>query len=91
MKTIVYIDHLGHAGGKYELFCSINKIVEETIEEVSIAPIDITQKVIEVKCAINNVAEISNFSDGVIVADTIENAKEVLSCRNNSKKVLYPM
>jgi len=89
MKTIVYLDHPGHDGGKYELFRSINKVIEETLEEVSIAPIDITHKVIDLQCAINNVAEISNFSDGVIIADTIENAEEILSCKNNSLKVLY--
>lgn len=89
MKTIVYLNHIGHAGGNYELFKSINRIVDETIHDVSIAPIDITKTVIDIRCAINNVSEISNFNNGVIVTDTIENAKEILSCKNNSLKVLY--
>lgn len=88
MKTMLCVDHLGYSAFNYEAFQSVNKMCEAG-EEVSITTVDITNKFIELKTAVYNVVETHSFLNGILVASTIRNAKRVLACSNNSKKVLY--
>lgn len=88
MKTMICVDHLGYCGFNYEAFNEINKRVAD-LEEISVATIDITNKFVEIKTAIYNLVEAHSFSNGVLIASSIRNAKRVLSCANTSKKVLY--
>lgn len=88
MKTMVCVDHLGYSGFNYEAFVSINSVVAD-LEEVSIATVDVTNKFIDIKTAVYNLTEMHSFSDGVLMASSLRNAKRVLACANNAKKVLY--
>lgn len=88
MKTMLCVDHLGYVGFNYEAFSEINSIALG-LEEVSIATVDVTNKFIDINTAIYQLTEMHSFSDGVLIASNLKNARRVLSCANNSKKVLY--
>ena len=89
MKTMVCVNNLGYEAFNYDLFNDVNKTVTSSLEEVSIVPADITNKVIQINTAISNLAEMSSFSNGLMLAGTIENAKRILSCANTCKKALF--
>jgi hypothetical protein len=89
MKTMICVSNLGYSQSNYELFRSINRVTEKSLEEVSVVPVDITNKVIELNTAVMNIGELTSFNDGVLVATTIENAQRILSCFTNTIKVLY--
>ena len=88
MKTMICVDHTGYCSFNYEAFQAVNKRCELG-EEVSIATVNMTNQFIQLKTAIYNIVEMHSFSNGVLIASTIRNAKRVLSCSNTSKKVLY--
>lgn len=89
MKTMFLLDHTGFSEQNYFIFKEINELVEDSIEEVSIAVNDVSTKVIELNTAINNIAEIGCFHDGILVATNILNANQILTAHGSSRKVLY--
>jgi hypothetical protein len=89
MKTMILLDHLGYSQANYELFRSINKLVEETLEEISVVPIDRTNKIIPLKTAATNIGSMSAFNGGLLVSTTIKNAERILACKTRTSKLLY--
>lgn len=89
MKTMILLNHLGFGEENYEIFRDVNKIASDTIEELSIAVNDVSTKVIEVNTAVTNVAEISCFQDGVLIATNLVNASQILNAHTSSTKLLY--
>lgn len=89
MKTMVCTNNLGYEAFNYSLFRNINDIVVSSLEEVSVVPVDITNKAVDIKAAIFNISEMSGFQDGLLLAATIDNAKRILSCANSCKKALF--
>lgn len=89
MRTMVCINNLGYESFNYALFKDINEIVSKSLEEISVVPTDITNKVMAVNTAVNNPTEMHSFQNGLLIASTIENAKRILSCANSCKKALY--
>jgi hypothetical protein len=43
----------------------------------------------KINTAIYNVAELGSFKNGILVASSILNAKKILECASNAKKILY--
>lgn len=89
MKTMLVTDHLGFCELHYQAFTDINKIVENASNEVSVSPINLSTKIMDVDTAIVNIAEIGSFYNGVLLCTNINQASEILSCSVNSRKVLY--
>lgn len=89
MKTMFCLDNLGYSQLNYELFTSINSVVEDSLDEVSVVPIDLTNKVVEINTAITNISQLTSFNNGALVATNIENAQRILACATNTIKVLY--
>ena len=89
MKTMILTDHLSFCDSNYSIFNKVNEIVKSSLEEVSIAPINISNKLMELDCAIMNMSEISSFYNGLLLATTIEQAYEIKSVKSNSQKCLY--
>lgn len=86
---MICVDNLAYSYANYELFSSINKIVDKSIEEISIVPLDVAAPFMKINTAIYNVAELGSFKNGVLVASSIFNAEKILECASNAKKVLY--
>jgi hypothetical protein len=89
MKTMICFDNMAYCHFNYEAVDSINKCVLDSNEEISIVALDSTVHFMDVNTAIYHAAELDSFNNGIIIAHTIKNCKEILSCSNNSKKLLY--
>lgn len=89
MKTMILLDHLGYCQANYELFGSINQLVENTLEEISIVPVDVTNKIMPLNTAVTNIGSMSAFNDGLLVSTNIRNAERILACKTNTVKLLY--
>ena len=89
MKTMILLNHLGFGEENYEILSDVNKIASDTIEEVSVAINDVSTKVIEVNTAVTNIAEISCFQNGVLIATNLVNAAQILTAHTSSAKLLY--
>jgi len=89
MKSMICTDHLAYSCANYELFDSVNNIVENSITEVSIVPLDISSKVMPINTAIHTVVEMGSFKNGLLICSSIKNADIILGCANNSRKILY--
>lgn len=87
MKFMFVVDHLAYNQSNYAIFNEINRMSSDV--NAAIVPLNASNKMMDVNAAIMNVSEISEFSDGVMIATTIEQAAEILSAANNSIKVLY--
>ena len=87
MKFMFVVDHLAYTESNYAIFNEINRLSDKI--NASIVPLNASNKMMDVNAAIMNTSEISEFSNGVIVATTIEQGAEILSAINNSIKVLY--
>lgn len=85
MKFMIVTDHTAYSQSNYEIFNEVNRLNTNC----SIVPFNVTNKCMNLNAPILNVSEISPFSDGVLIATTIEQAGEILSAVNNSRKVLY--
>jgi len=89
MKTMFLLDHTGFSEQNYVIFNQINKIVVDSLEEISVAVNDVSSKIVELSTAIVNVAEIGCFQNGVLVTTNIINANQALSAHASSRKILY--
>jgi len=89
MKTMFCIENLGFSQKNYELFLQINKIVEKSIEEISICPLNITNKATHVNTAVYNIGELSTYKDGLLIVTRIKDVEKIKSIATNSIKVLY--
>jgi len=89
MKTMIVTEHLGFSELNYSIFSNVNKIVSSSLKEVSIVPMDVSNKMMQILTAVMNVSEMSSFSDGVVIAANIDHAKEIASLVTNSRKLLY--
>lgn len=89
MKTMILLDHLGFSEQHYDIIKDINALVIDSIDEVSIVVNDISSKVIEVNTAVNNIAEMGSFQDGILMCTNIINADHILSINTSSRKILY--
>lgn len=89
MKTMICTDSLGYSQENYEAFSNINDVVDRSLEEVSVVPVDVSNECIKLKTAVHNMVELGSFNDGALIAMNIRNAKRILNCPNNSTKVLY--
>ena len=88
MKTMIFLDNIGFCGFNYDAINEANRHTE-SLEEICFATKDITNKLIPINTAVYLTTEATSFQNGVLIAHTIENAREILSCVNSSKKVLY--
>lgn len=89
MRTIILTDNLGFSESNYEIFVELNKIINNTPYEVAISYFDLSNTLIPLDVPVVNVAELSSFSNGLMVATTVKGAAEILSCVNNSRKLLF--
>lgn len=89
MKTMIVLDNLTFHEKHYDILTEVNRVCESTTEDVCLSVMNVSSKVVETKCAVMNVSEISSFSDGVLLATTLKDADAILSTVNNSIKVLY--
>ena len=89
MKTMVHVTNLGYSARHYSIFTSINDVVDKSIEEVSVIPLDMTNTCIQLNTAIHQMPELGSFSNGVLLALSFKEAETILSCANNAIKVLY--
>ena len=89
MKTMICFENMSYSPFNYEACKEINKMVLESNEEISIAKFDETLHFMDVNTAIFHASELDSFNNGIIITDTIKNAEQILSCVNNSIKVLY--
>lgn len=89
MKTLIITEHLGFSEKNYMLFSEINNIVENSIHDVSVAPVDLSNKLMALNFAVLNISELSSFQNGLIIGTTIKHAVEMESVHNSSRKVIY--
>ena len=89
MKTMVHVANLGYSARNYSLFNSINEVVENSLEEVSVVPLDMTNACVQLKTAIHQMPEMGSFGDGILLALSFKDAETILGCANNAIKVLY--
>ncbi len=89
MKTLVITEHLGFSEKNYIIFSEINKIVSSSLEDVSVAPADLSNKLMDLNFAVLNVSELSSFQNGLIIGTTVNHAVEMASVYNSSKKLIY--
>lgn len=89
MKTMVHVTNLGYSSHNYSIFNSINEVVENSLEEVSVVPLNMTNSCVQINTAIHQMPEMGSFNDGMLLAFTFKDAETILSCANNSIKVLY--
>lgn len=83
------LDHLGYSYQNYEVFHSINKIVEKSLNEISIVPLNASRPFMNINTAIYNVGEMGSFNNGLLICNTIKNAKKILACPTDTIKMLY--
>lgn len=89
MKTMLCLDHLGYSYQNYELFNSINDIVETKAEEISLVPLNASRPFMNINTAVYNVGEMSSFNNGLLICSNIRHVKKILSCSTNTTKLLY--
>lgn len=89
MKTMILLDHTGFSEQSYEIIKEVNLVVADSLQEVSIVVNDVSTKIMEVNTAVNNIAEIGCFQDGILIATNILNAAQILSAKTSARKVLY--
>jgi hypothetical protein len=89
MKTMIVVDHLHFSEKNYDMINEVNSVVSNSVNEVSVVSMNLSDKVIDTKFAIMNPVEIDGFDDGVLVALDLKYAREILSSMTNSTKVLY--
>jgi len=89
MKTMFLLDHTGFSEQNYFIISEINKIVADSLEEVSVAVNDVSNKLLEIDTAVTNISEIGCFHNGVLMAMSVINANQILSAHASSRKVLY--
>lgn len=89
MKTIICLEHTSYSPYLYEVGQKINEVVINSSEEISVCSMDQTMHFMDIHTAIFHASELDSFNNGVIIANTIRNAKQILSCANQSKKVLF--
>lgn len=89
MKTMVVLDNLVCNTINYEVIKEVNRIVTDSLNEVSICTMDITNKVIETNTAVVNPNIMGCFNHGVLIASSINRAVDILQCNLNNRKVLY--
>jgi hypothetical protein len=89
MKTMICFDHLSYSQFNYEVITEINNVVLDSAEEICICSMDQTYPFINAHTAIFAPSEMDSFNNGLIISHTLKNAKSILSCANNSQKLLY--
>jgi len=89
MKTMILLDNLGFSEQNYDIIKDVNEFVVDSIDEISIVVNDVSSKIIEVNTAVNNVAEIGCYQDGLLMCTNLINADHILSVNTSSRKVLY--
>lgn len=89
MKTMICVDNLLYSEFNYAVMQEINNVVKDSNTEISLATLDQSIPMMSVNTAIFAAAEMDSFSDGVLITHNIKNARSILGCANNSKKVLY--
>ena len=89
MKTMVVVDNLGYSLANYELFKNIDNLIKKKNEEISLVPVDMSNKVVDFTIPVHNMVTMGNFNNGILISSTIRNAKRIISTPNKSMKVLY--
>ena len=89
MKTMILLDHLGFSEQNYDIIKDVNEFVVDSIDEISIVVNDVSSKIIEVNTAVNNVAEIGCYQEGLLMCTNLINADHILSVNTSSRKLLY--
>lgn len=89
MKTIICIDNPSYSAFNFEVITNINTYVADYLDEISLCSLDQSMPFGNINTAIFTPNEMDSFNGGVIIAGNIKNAERILSCANNSKKVLY--
>lgn len=89
MKTMVVVENLQFCEQNYDVIKHINEMVTNSLEEISIAYIDLSSKVIPTNCATFNPSEISAFSNGLLIATSLKCLEMIIKSCGNSKYVLF--
>lgn len=89
MKTMLVLQHTGFCEQNYTVLKNVNEVVESTIDDISIAIFDLSNKMMNINCAVFSIAEMSSFSDGAIICFDTKHLGDLNHSYNNSKKVLY--
>jgi len=89
MKTMICLDHLAYSYQNYELFHSINEVVENSLEEVCIVPFNASRPFMNINTSIYNVGEMGSFNNGLLISNSIKHVDKLLSCPSNTIKALY--
>ncbi|HEY9703745.1 MAG TPA: hypothetical protein V6C58_14955, partial [Allocoleopsis sp.] len=89
MKTMIVLQHVGFSEQNYEVLKEVNSVVDRMIDDVSVSIYDLSNKMMNMNCAVFSIAELSSFSDGVIICFDSNHIGDLIHSYNNSKKVLY--
>jgi hypothetical protein len=89
MKTMICFENLSYSQFNHEVTNEINKYTLLSNEEICISSLDQSYPFTNINTAVFSPLEMDSFNNGVIIANTIRNAENILGCSNNSKKVLY--
>lgn len=89
MKTMLVLQHLGFAEQNYDVLKEVNNVIEDTIDDISVSIFDLSNKMMQINCAVFSIAELSSFSDGVMICFDTKHIGDLTHSYNNSKKVLY--
>lgn len=89
MKTLLVTQHLGFCEQNYTVFKNVNEVVDNTIDDISVAVFDLSNKMLNMNCAVFSIAEMSSFSNGAIICFDTKHLGDLIHSYNNSKKVLY--
>lgn len=89
MKTLLCVNNISYSQLNLHVFDYINKYNSNSCEDISIVSIDQTIPFMDINTSIFTISSLDYFYDGAIIAFTIDNAKKILSSKNNSHKVLF--
>lgn len=89
MKTMVIIDHLAFSDRAFTIIKTINEKLQNSIHDISICCLNLSNKVIKPDCAVFNPSEVACFYDGLMISTSIETARLACKAKNNSKHLLY--
>jgi hypothetical protein len=86
---MVVVENMQFCEQNYDVIKHINETVTNSLEEISIAYIDLSSKVIPTNCATFNPSEISAFSNGLLIGTSLKCLEMINKSCGNSRSVLY--
>lgn len=89
MKTLILIENESYSQFNYEAIKSANTCIKNSIDDVAFVALDKTAPFMDINTAIFQPNEMDSYNNGLIITSDIRNIEAILSCANNSQKMLY--